>query len=991
MQPMTEDSAQSVSPEVKPPIVLSPWLVLAAALVLYGLTLNHWITFGSIPLAAQLMGWDWHPGSLPWRPDHQYHPLFIVLTAPLRLLPASERILGLNLFSAICASLTLAILARSVRLFAQNRTKEQRVRERAPFGLLSIRAAFLPVAFAVVLLAGQLTFWENAVVASGEMLDLLVFAFLILCLLEFRVSQNDQWLNALAFVYGLGMANNWALIGFFPFFFIGLIWIKRIAFLNSRFLLRMILCGCAGLLLYGLTPLLGSLAHDGDFWEILRQNLTEQHISLLRIPKFYVLMAAVPSLIPLLFAAINWPTFRGNGDLSAMAMNSSKAFFRILHIALLAVGILMFFDLKYSLSPRKMGIGTILGVPTFLTFYYLAALSVGYFTGYVLLVFGQESKSLWHRTVGSMHAINFFVTVGMWIAALGLPVLLFHDNSPVLRDYNRPVAAQFGAELVKNLPAQPAIVLSDDPNTLYLAMNACQSLSSTNQYAFIESHDLFHGDYLRYLVGHYPILHKEILNPEFPAEFSSDQISGLLANLTQRVQVYYLHPSFGSFFERLYMVPHGLGGIVRSYQTNALAMPVLSAEHLATNQAYWHALEKGSLATLPDLGKNNPDARRVADNYSQILDNWGVELQKAIGAYPTRSASLLNDANDQFAQALLLNPNNVVARANQQYNAHLRGVAPKGTQVPDLASLFYNRWDAALIFNGPADVPDLDIQIGCYFADRGAGFQAARLFQRCLDLNPNNPTAELDLAKAYIELGQVDAAFTLVKDVQQRSTGNPLELVRVEALAYAAKKDFAQADKLLTEEHNRNPKDEMFDAAMTEIYRVMGFSILQKAGGTPALEKNADKEAAVWFKKALASIDNQIQLVTARTTSEQEVSALNLNKAKIQMSMKDFEAAISTLNAMAHLDSVKPVSLLHRAISELQINRLDAAKKDYLDVEKMTPSPSQVVYYGLVQVAQKQNDKPTGIHYAKLFLKYTSPTSPDFASISQQLHKWQSE
>jgi hypothetical protein len=668
---MTEESEKSISPEVKRPILLNPWLVLAAALVLYGLTLNHWITFGSLPFASQLMGWDWHPGSLPWRADHQYHPLFLVLTSPLRLLPAGGRILGLNVFTALCAALTLAILARSVRLFAQNRTKEQRLRERGQFGLLSVRATFLPATFAVLLLAAQLTFWENAVATSGEMLDLVVFAFLILCLLEFRVSQNENWLNSLAFAYGLGMANNWALIGYFPFFFLGLIWIKRIAFLNGRFLLRMLLWGGAGLLLYGLTPLLGFLSHDGGFWDLLHQNLVEQHILLIRIPKYYALMAAVPGLIPLLFAAINWPSFKGNGDLSAVALSASKAFFRILHITFLAVGVLMFFEIKFSLSPRNMGMGTIAGTPSFLTFYYLAALSVGYFSGYVLLVFGKEAESTWRRTVGMMRFVNVLVIGLLWVAALGLPVLLFCKNFPVLQDYNRPVAAQFGLELAKNLPAQPAVVLADDPAMLYLAMGGCRTLRLPDQYAFVESRDLIHGDYLRYLVAHYPALHKEILNPDrFPEEFTGQEVGNLLASLAQRQQLYYLHPSFGSFFERIYMAPHGVGGFIHPYQTNALAMPVLTLDRIATNQAYWHALEKGSLAALPDLTRNNPDARRIADCYSQILDNWGVELQKAATGYPSHSPSLLNDANEQFAEALLLNPNNAIARANQQYNAH---------------------------------------------------------------------------------------------------------------------------------------------------------------------------------------------------------------------------------------------------------------------------------------------------------------------------------
>src|SRR5208283_1472466 len=117
-----------------------------------------------------------------------------------------------NVLTAAGAALTLGILARSVQLFSHDRTKEQRQRQRGKFALLTVRAAFLPAAFAVALLGAQLTFWQNAVSGTGEMLDLFVFAFLILCLLEFRISQSECRLNLFALVYGLGVANNWALI-----------------------------------------------------------------------------------------------------------------------------------------------------------------------------------------------------------------------------------------------------------------------------------------------------------------------------------------------------------------------------------------------------------------------------------------------------------------------------------------------------------------------------------------------------------------------------------------------------------------------------------------------------------------------------------------------------------------------------------------------------------------------------------------------------------
>ena len=59
-----------------PPITLSPWLVALAGLALYGLTLNHWVTLSSLPFAATLTGWDWHPRMLAWRPNLQV-PVFL--------------------------------------------------------------------------------------------------------------------------------------------------------------------------------------------------------------------------------------------------------------------------------------------------------------------------------------------------------------------------------------------------------------------------------------------------------------------------------------------------------------------------------------------------------------------------------------------------------------------------------------------------------------------------------------------------------------------------------------------------------------------------------------------------------------------------------------------------------------------------------------------------------------------------------------------------
>jgi tetratricopeptide (TPR) repeat protein len=311
----------------------------------------------------------------------------------------------------------------------------------------------------------------------------------------------------------------------------------------------------------------------------------------------------------------------------------------------------------------------------------------------------------------------------------------------------------------------------------------------------------------------------------------------------------------------------------------------LSTPAIATNQEYWHTMEKESVATLPKLAKGNADARRVAGYYSQILDYWGAELQKT--GTRRKLPLLVNDANAQFVEAIRLNPNNLLARANQQYSARLCGMPPASPLIPvsDLAVHFNDRWDLALSMFGPADEPDLDIQIGRYFAQRGAYRRAAPLFQRSLELAPNNPVGELDLANTYIDMGLVDAAFVLIKDMRQRSAGNPLELVGVEVLAYLTKNDFAQADKLLEDAHNKNPKDEKFDGVMAEIYRLMGNRVLRENKEDAAKEK----EAAPWFRKALTALDEQLQLLNVPLADSQEVSMVVNLRSNLTQQVRKLE------------------------------------------------------------------------------------------------------
>ncbi len=547
---MTAD--ENISPPQARPFNFIPCLATVGALLLYALTLNHWVSRLSLPLIASVTGWDWHPFPLAWRAA-PVHPLYLILTWPVRIFPAGWQPLLLNAFAALCASLALGLLAASVRLLPHDRTRDQRQRESGEFSLLSGPLAFIPPVFAFLVLALQLAFWRNAINASSDMLDVLVFAALIHCLLRFRISQNDNLLVGFAFLYGLGTTNDWALIGFFPLFLTAMIWMKGVTFLNFRFIGRLVLWGLAGLSLYLIVPTIESLGRDrANFLTILHMEIGAQTFSLRMVPRWVVVVAALPSILPLFFAGIRWPSFEG--ELSAAGHALTRYMFRALHVVFLLLALIMFFDYKYSPSLRLQEEST-----QFLTFYYLAALAVGYYSGYVLLIFGKGSMQSWERRGGLVKGINLTIAGAACALAVAAPCALVAQNGPHISASKNSALADYFREMVRELPARPVILLSDEPTKTYLLQAELNREGKANKNILIDSAALPHREYIAYLESRYPDLKKlttaaDKLPPMMPAM----KLVEYLAGLTRNFSIYYLHPSFGYYFEAFYLRPHGL-------------------------------------------------------------------------------------------------------------------------------------------------------------------------------------------------------------------------------------------------------------------------------------------------------------------------------------------------------------------------------------------------------------------------------------------------
>ena len=816
---MTNESEVGSAKKKFVPVIL-PWLVAAGALAVYGATLNHWVSFNSLLSVAKVSGWTWQPelsGPLCW-----------LLTWPLRRLPAQMVPLAVNLFSTLCAVLTLAVLARSVALLPHDRTQEQRLKEKSPFSLLSIRSAWLPPVLAALVLGLQLTFWEDATSASGqasdlaavpfanhcEMLDLLLFAYVIRCLLEFRISDRQAWLSRGAFVYGLAMTGNWAMTALLPVFVVALIRIKGLSFFNGRFLARMALWGVAGLSFYFLLPAVQSLADISrvPFWPALRWNLGLQKAALSSLYNYFAhskqqaLLLAVTSLVPVFVLGIRWTSYFG--DNSRLGIGLTTLAFRVVHAVFLLACIWVALDPIFS--PRNSGFA----MPCF-TLFYLGALSVGYFSGYFLLVYGSPSRPSRRRSLARLRA--GCVLGGIWLLLPAVPALLVWRNLPQLRLTNGPMLQQYAALQAQALPPQGAVLLSDEPRRLALIHSFLTQEGKSKDYLFVDTTALPMPEYHRFLRKEYPNRWPVNMPRDSQQLIPDVPLMRVILTLAASNQVYYLHPSFGYYFELFDAEPHGLVYKLTRCPTNTLLVPPPTKALLAENESFWTKAEQGTLKSLaagisPERQPGaaawldrlmervhlkkmaNRDAVILGTFYSRALDYWGVEAQK--GGELALAARYLQRALD-------LNPENLAAQVNLRCNKVLQAGGrlrpPAEGSVEDLFGP-YRRWDKVLSGNGPFDEPTYCQQQGLEFAKGRLYRQAAQQFARATTLATNNLANRLWLARMCILRALPDEALAVIKEIHDHSQRldlnrtNLTELLLVESATHLTKGDVKGAE-----------------------------------------------------------------------------------------------------------------------------------------------------------------------------------------------------
>ena len=112
---------------------------------------------------------------------------------------------------------------------------------------------------------------------------------------------------------------------------------------------------------------------------------------------------------------------------------------------------------------------------------------------------------------------------------------------------------------MENLPRSGGILLTDDPQRLFLVEAALTKDGRAKDFLPLDTHSLYWPAYLRFLHSKFPRMWPAMATaPRIPMWSIPLVLVNVLNMLAKTNELYYLHPSFGYYFEQFYPEPHGL-------------------------------------------------------------------------------------------------------------------------------------------------------------------------------------------------------------------------------------------------------------------------------------------------------------------------------------------------------------------------------------------------------------------------------------------------
>ena len=793
-----------------------PWILGAIFFVIYILTLNRWVTLDSLAVLAPIVGWDF------WG-LRMNSPLFRLVTSPCQLLSPASSILFISVLNAVLASFSLVWLARAVMLLPQDRCTDQRVRNDDPDGLYVSKLSWIPPLLAVCSLGFMFAFWEDATGAFPAIINVFFLSYIVRNTLEYRLDGENFWIYRAAAVYSIALVNNWVMILLLPFWIGSLIWIIGTNLLRySTLIVRSFLCFLPGLLFFLYTPTIEYIEGRSDlgFFNLLAMSLKQHASSVTSIPPYILFIFSTFSIIPLILLSIKWDQSRSSGGNAGINTAMTRISVRLMNLFFFLYAGAVAFELPVCPSHLTPGFEG-------LEFHYIAALVLGFATGYLLIVFHEpvtERRQKRFKVSDFMNLIRPVIFVFVLICGVAMLGGLIYKNYPQIQANNSNTLYDLGCNLLDDIQKidkdKPVTLLSDDPTCIYLVRATMARKGVQDPYIFVDTRFLSYPWYHRRMAKFYPERWKNYFAEATEIGYlDNSNISQWLMLYAKQEHTYYLHPSFGYFFEACKPTLSGLLTQLTPYQDDDVSLWVFSPEEKEAALNYWKAEQAilDKIPRLPEEKLKHGNIAFVAAFYSRMLNNYAVELAKA------------NDRTDaiQFCEeALSLYPRNLAAYMNKHYyQTGLSTYDDEGQhRYDELFNNYNSSWETVSLFCGKPDLPRPLYEMGTLFSQNHQWRQAYQCFLRVQQYEPNQIQNMTALAYVDSMIGESDRALKLIREAKAywkqsgQSNSDTISLDTQEAACLLSTGKTEEALALLNEARKNNPQDQRILNMLSRAY-----------------------------------------------------------------------------------------------------------------------------------------------------------------------------
>lgn len=932
----------AVPPARRSVIKYLPWLLALPFLALYLITRHPWLSVASIATTCDMGGLD---GSWIYQ-----KPAFALLTGFFRWLPVSILPQASNTLAAILGTGVLVLLGRCTYLLPRDRTREERLRISGDGTDPLEKWAWFPPILAVSLLGLQRTFWEHATAQTGELWDLLAFAWCIRCLLEYRTDRQEKWFWRFAIVYGLAAVDNWAMYGFAPLFAIAILWMKGARVLEFRFISRLFGLGLLGLLLYVVAPIIGRLQTGASVsWsEGLHAQLVYQKAVLFGIPRGRILLLALVTLLPMVMFGIRW---EGSSRTPIERITSIVAVV-LLQMSGLVIGLITALDLRFGprqmvyLDPTAGGIS----VPL-LTFHFCSALATAYFAGYFIVLGGLRPTRNWSQPgVAAALLAKIGLAVSL-LVTVGTPVVLLAKNWSAIRSENQPYLRHLATGLREKLPAEGSVILSSDylMHELLLATEARGRVSKPNLY--ILTPKMTEVLYRRHLA-------------DSPAAAAWPELRRIADSRTN-VALEFLSLWYRAVREeRGYLTYIGTDFLTEGIRQESLALSLrarlcsaedlsglfIPREQVAEVVADWDRRRNEYRELNSSSSPESITAQLASQILSRMANSVGAALQSAKD-YPA--------ARHLFEMSRDWDANNVVAEVNLLANADLAG----GRSVGPSARRRMEGYSPSALYvrSGTIEEPEALIAIGrdLMHADPPCMQAATTCFVRARELDPSLTRAYLACIAVWLNRGFPQRAWTEIESLSKRSDLKLDEKLALVRFRSATLSQLGRADEL--------------ESALQEAVREL-----------PLETTPLDLLSSFYLEHR--KLSKLAPILAAWEHLDPTDPTPVLRHAMGSMLESKYREAVGLLDNLLSRNPELETARANRALANLQLKQYDLARRDFERL--LDRAPNNYVYHaGVAQVLEQEHDNAGALSHWDAFLANAPRESADYTNIVEKVRQ----